>query len=296
MSELESLPSARSHVAAVPHSPRQPAWTPEAIGRFWDYWSGRRDKAGWYFSLQMGAVLVELMQSAGILQGEIIDYGCARGDLIQFLLAANAGRVSALEFSPESVDLVNRRYASQPGWAGARRATSLPVPFDSASFDLACCVEVVEHLIDDWYAPTFHELARLLKPGGHLFLSTPAAEELEQNLLYCAFCDSEFHSVQHVRSITPSELDSQLKAAGLEVLFCDGVDLLNFHRPEAFPPFDQVSLDVPKTFGRIKRSLGFRVLKLLDRIAPPSGLSRAFLRAARHRGPHLVAVARKPQR
>ena len=44
-------------------------------------------------------------------------------------------------------------------------------PFENASFDVATCLEVLEHLKNP--AKTFSETLRVLKPGGYLILSTP---------------------------------------------------------------------------------------------------------------------------
>jgi SAM-dependent methyltransferase len=54
-------------------------------------------------------------------------------------------------------------------------ADVLELPFDPRSFDTVCSFEIVEHVPD---AERFvAELARVLKPGGRLVLSTPRAED-----------------------------------------------------------------------------------------------------------------------
>ena len=49
-----------------------------------------------------------------------------------------------------------------------RRNDSLLAP---ESFDLVCCTEVLEHVLDPFGAVA--EMHRILKPGGHLLLTTP---------------------------------------------------------------------------------------------------------------------------
>ena len=46
-----------------------------------------------------------------------------------------------------------------------------PLPFDDASFDAALCLEGVEHLVDP--VVFIAELSRVIRPGGHIVLSTP---------------------------------------------------------------------------------------------------------------------------
>lgn len=48
---------------------------------------------------------------------------------------------------------------------------SAPLPFESASFDAALCLEGVEHLMNP--SAFIAEIARVIRPGGHIVLSTP---------------------------------------------------------------------------------------------------------------------------
>lgn len=45
--------------------------------------------------------------------------------------------------------------------------------FPDASFDVAVCISVLEHVANPWRAVS--ELVRVLKPGGHLWLQSPMA-------------------------------------------------------------------------------------------------------------------------
>ena len=55
-------------------------------------------------------------------------------------------------------------------------ATSIPV--ESASFDAVLCTEVLEHVPDPDLV--LKEIGRILKPGGHLFLTAPLTSGLHQ--------------------------------------------------------------------------------------------------------------------
>ncbi|MHB8876794.1 MAG: class I SAM-dependent methyltransferase [Myxococcaceae bacterium] len=46
-----------------------------------------------------------------------------------------------------------------------------PLPYPDARFDLVVAMDVIEHVPEP--APWLAELARVLRPGGHLFLTTP---------------------------------------------------------------------------------------------------------------------------
>jgi SAM-dependent methyltransferase len=45
------------------------------------------------------------------------------------------------------------------------------LPFDTASFDLVICHHVLEHVVN--LAGTLHEISRILKPNGRLYISVP---------------------------------------------------------------------------------------------------------------------------
>src|SRR3989442_342878 len=53
----------------------------------------------------------------------------------------------------------------------AAHATAESLPYQNAVFDLVMAMDIVEHLDDD--EPVFAELARVLRPGGWLVLSSP---------------------------------------------------------------------------------------------------------------------------
>jgi len=65
-----------------------------------------------------------------------------------------------------------------------RRADLLALPFDSGVFDVALCLDVLEHvsLLDQPRA--LSEIARVLKPGGGLLLSVPNLAHLHSRIRF----------------------------------------------------------------------------------------------------------------
>lgn len=57
---------------------------------------------------------------------------------------------------------------------------SAPLPFEGASFDAVLCLEGVEHLVDP--VAFIAELSRVVRPGGHVVLSTPNVMNLYSRL------------------------------------------------------------------------------------------------------------------
>lgn len=97
---------------------------------------------------------------------ELLDAGCGRGGVVE-QLAADLGPMIGVD--PDFPSLVGHRLPS----AKLLRATAFleHLPFGAASFDLAISSWVLEHLPRP--APVFSELARVLRPGGHLITLAP---------------------------------------------------------------------------------------------------------------------------
>ena len=91
--------------------------------------------------------------------------------------------------------------------AGGTCSSRLPPwPYEDASFDLVCFFETIEHVADD--VGFFAEVARVIRPGGVIFLSCP------MNLAYWTFFDGV---VGHVRRYSAEELSQRLDAAGFTI-------------------------------------------------------------------------------
>jgi len=123
------------------------------------------------FEYYRSAKVIKFLERAGVeIQGRVLDAGCGGGGM-PLSLAEEADWVVG-------IDLVNRF-----GEAGVRlahdralrnlafvRADGQALPFDRDVFDLVLSHAVIEHVAD---APRYlRECARVMKPGGRLYLST----------------------------------------------------------------------------------------------------------------------------
>ena len=149
----------------------------------------------------------------------VLDVGCGGGLLSEALAQAGA-KVTAIDLAPNLLK-VARLHGLESGIKVDYRempveALAEEVP---ASFDAVTCMEMLEHVPDP--ASVIAACARLLKPGGQLFLSTlnrtPAAFAL-------AIVGAEYvarvlpkGTHQYRDFIKPSELAKWLRAAGLEL-------------------------------------------------------------------------------
>src|SRR5882724_2399467 len=115
------------------------------------------------FPASHGAFLNALMiksslkQCEGYVKGVTLDVGCGRKPYEKTFFAAAEKYVG--------MDYLTDR--STPDVVGS--ATDIPLP--DASFETVVSTEVLEHVPDPLKA--MREMYRVLKPGGHLILSTP---------------------------------------------------------------------------------------------------------------------------
>jgi 2-polyprenyl-3-methyl-5-hydroxy-6-metoxy-1,4-benzoquinol methylase len=267
-------------------NPVRPDWSAPAVARYFGWVGTNPHKQDGYFSLQVGPAIARFLELAGVLKGRVVDYGCGPGYLADRLVHKNI-QLHAADFSAEAVDIVNLRLAGQPNWHGARLIRSLPcAQLEDSHFDLAMCIEAIEHLSDEYLESTFTELKRIVKPGGYAFLTTPNAEDLEKGMSYCPFCESEFHAAQHVRKFTEQSLRQTLEERGWEVTFCQGIHLWRFmQRP--WP--GRWDFNLRYAVGSWNRF--FAAAK--DRILPRPFPSGKLFQILCSPGPHLVALARK---
>ena len=137
--------------------------------------------------------------AAGRRDLRIIDCGCGTGYNLATLLQPY-GRAFAFDLTPDA--LRRARASGRP----LVRADMEHIPFRSGSFDLATSFDVVQSVPDDRKA--LHEMARVLKPGGHVVLNVTALELLRGD-----------HSDvwNELRRYTPQAATQLIEDAGLQV-------------------------------------------------------------------------------
>lgn len=102
--------------------------------------------------------------------GQVLDAGCGVGYGAAYLAEA-AAHVTAIDIDAETVEYARRRYGGPTTDFRIADLHALDLP--SASFDSVCSFETIEHVEDP--ERVLSELARVLRPDGALFVSTPNA-------------------------------------------------------------------------------------------------------------------------
>ena len=103
--------------------------------------------------------------AAGRRDLRILDCGCGTGYNLKTLLQPH-GQAFAFDLTPDAID--RARAVGRP----LVRADMEHIPFKTGSFDLATSFDVVQSVPDDRKA--LREMARVVKPGGHVVLNVTA--------------------------------------------------------------------------------------------------------------------------
>lgn len=139
-------------------------------------------------------------------------------------LLAEAGReVVGVDASRTAVDFASEQFGTK---ARFQLADVLALPFPDSTFDSVTCFEVIEHIEASDQERLVSELARVLRPGGMLFLSTPneRMERLHERAIGAT------HWEYHVGPLTPRRLRALLRRRfRLVTLYGQTADLGRVH-------------------------------------------------------------------
>lgn len=117
-------------------------------------------------------------------QGTVFDGGAGGGQMLRMVYENGCcTRGIGFEYDPALFEILRNNHRDLPGFE-ARQGSLLDIPYPDGHVDCAMTTQVLEHIED--HAKAASELARIVKPGGHIIVSGPHPPE-------------PFHTPGHVR-------------------------------------------------------------------------------------------------
>lgn len=203
-------------------------------------------------SLRQARMLAAALGPAAGGVKTVLDIGCGDGTAAATAAPFLTGhRIVGVDWSQ---DALGRAHTRLP-YTVRGELTDGGLPFRTAAADAVLFSEVIEHLVDPDSA--LDEIRRVLRPGGHLMLSTPNLAAWYNRALLLAGVQPVFSEVSlravhgrpgaqvvgHLRLCTARALREFVTAAGFEVVRLKGAP---FHGvPGPLRPLDRLACGVP---------------------------------------------------
>jgi ubiquinone/menaquinone biosynthesis C-methylase UbiE len=177
----------------------------------------------------MSGLYPGFLRRAGLRPGEVVlDVGTGRGELLAAAIDLGASRAYGIEYSLAAVELARHtlRVHQVEGRAEVLLCDARKLPLSDGSVDLACLIDVVEHLTPAELHVALTQIHRVLKPGGRVVIHT-----MPNRLIYTVTyrvlryaslnrwpSDPRKHleRVMHVNELTRRELKLAVASAGFE--------------------------------------------------------------------------------
>ena len=169
-------------------------------------------------------------ERASLNGARVLDVGCGGGLLCEALARAG-GKVTGIDLAPGMIEVARLHAMDQQleidySMADADALAESIAGAAAVGFDVVTSMEMLEHVPDP--ARMTSTLARLVRPGGHVFVST-----INRNLksFLMAIVGAEYllrliprGTHEYERLIQPAELAHWARAAGLELRELAGID------------------------------------------------------------------------
>ena len=171
------------------------------------------EKDDWYFEGCRRDYVAALRDDPS---ASVLEIGCGNGATGELALeTGKCGRYCGVELSQPVAEVASRRLTE----VVVGDVEELDLPWPAASFDALIMSEVLEHLRDPW--SVLRRLRGLLRPGAHVFASTPNVAHREVIAMLARgrweLADSGPMDRTHLRWFTPSSLAAAFHESGFVV-------------------------------------------------------------------------------
>ena len=152
----------------------------------------------------------------------VLDVGCG-GGILSEAMASEGATVTGLDVEPEAIKTAAAH--AKDSQLNIQYVCELIEDFEATTFDCVICMEMLEHVAEPQWV--IQHCARLLKPGGYLFLSTinrtlqAYATVIIGAEYVLGLLPKQTHDYD--KFIKPSELAAMVRAEGLDVIGLSGM-------------------------------------------------------------------------
>ncbi len=144
--------------------------------------AGRSD-IGWFLeSGRMGAESIDQILTKNSFHlanvRKLLDFGCGCGRVVRHLSMLTGGAIHGTDSNRSLIEWCSRNLSKVAQFSV--NGMSPPLQYEEASFDLVYAISVFTHLSEGLQIAWIDELARILRPGGLLVLSTHGERYLDR--------------------------------------------------------------------------------------------------------------------
>lgn len=158
------------------------------------------EEGHWWFVGRRRLFATILEELGTPLDADILEVGSGTGANLRLLKTLGFRRFQGIDLSPIAVELSRRK-----GFDSVAQGDLRALPWPDDNFDLVIATDILEHIDDDKDA--MMEIARVLRPGGHVLVTVPALQILWS--VHDQIAD-------HYRRYSRASLLNVLRQSGLE--------------------------------------------------------------------------------
>lgn len=161
------------------------------------------------------SLTIELIREViSSIQGcpQILDLGCGQGHITKKIHEAiPSAQVTGLDYSISSIDYAHEHYSGIDFAVG----DAYTCPYANEFYDIVVCNNLWEHVPDPLFL--LSRIKRILKPGGHIIISTPSRYRIDNLLRILRGKQVRFMSEKHVTEYTVGQILEQFSYGGFQV-------------------------------------------------------------------------------
>lgn len=159
------------------------------------------EESHWWFVVRRNLFFREVKRMKLPRNAKILDVGTSTGTNLRFLREGGFTNFIGMDASSEAI-----HYCSLKGIRNIIGGDVCALPFSKDTFDLVLATDLIEHIDNDLSA--LNEIARVVRPGGHVLFTVPA---------FASLWGLQDNASHHKRRYTKVQFNDLILSAGLSI-------------------------------------------------------------------------------